>query len=296
LPKAPPPAAALPADTLIAAPIELLRLAQGALQAGGADLGVAEESASLVVFEQAIRQTGVEALLAHLAHGLRGTHAPRVVDQREHLRIIDAFGASALLVAPMAMDLASWQAQRRGVGIARVLNAYGAQMLVEMVLRCAGLGLQTLLMWDTGYAVARPSTGGVHFFEGYAVSAVEDQPARLFAEWLGHGGSFDDHALPHAGGKGFLFVCLKDGGKAAGSTVLRDAVLAELARLEQMPAVRQWTPVQTHANQAQWQRSGIALTRAQHDAATLAASRLHVPEGEEPRLRPGEDIDPLKVF
>jgi hypothetical protein len=73
-------------------------------------------------------------------------------------------------------------------------------------------------------------------------------------------------------------------------------VLAELARLEQRPAVRQWTPAQTQASQAQWQRSGITLTRAQYDAATLAASRLHVPEGDEPRLRPGEDIDPLKVF
>ncbi|HTP97619.1 MAG TPA: hypothetical protein VMK05_17335 [Burkholderiales bacterium] len=270
--------------TLRIAPNDLARTLQNALQAHGATLGVAEEAAAMLAFAQACGEAAVPSLLRQCRDGLAAGSA-RV----ERLRraaggcVLDAHGASALLAAPAALDLACALG-----GVVVVVGARHAAMLGQLALRCAERGLLGCAAWRPAagalaLALAGAGEAGPWFAFAPALDAARAPDAA--AAVLGDGSVVD--GLAALGGQ-FGVACAQGDGTRA------------FARLGTLAGAGGWTQVWSAAELAQrrtgWQRNGLPIAAAELAALERAAAALLVPAEEAPRLRPGEDSDPLKVF
>ena len=275
-------------SSLMIAPGELTRMAQTALQGHGAALGVAEDAAGLVTFLQARGEPAVAALLKHCAAGRVAREARILVSYRdESLARLDAHGASALLAAPVAFDLAYAMAQTapRKVGAAIVDAAVDGWLVDELVLRGARRGAIVVALWQSGFAMAGPGASGILYASASSAArsslhaalvaaGVEVAPA---AECLD---AFGSHA-------GFAIVCIRPRPTAT------DALFEGLVRRGVQGAF--WEAGELRRRQEGWLCRGIALLRSDFDALARAGAALLVPESEEPRvLRDG--ADPLRVF
>lgn len=133
-------------DPLVVAPIELLRLLQNALQAGGVDLGTAEEGAEMILFHQGLHGGAVGSLLRQLDRGQRHRQAPAGRRGR-HTWIQDAADLSAVAVAPIALDMACANALgNAGIGLSLALRAAEPRVVGEIAKRSAERGLLGLLI------------------------------------------------------------------------------------------------------------------------------------------------------
>ena len=142
----------------------------------------------MVMFAQACDRQACDALLQHCAEGLVSRDARiRTARRSERHAEIDARGASALVAAPAALDLALAQANSSsdGVGATLVRNARDPSLVGELALRCAERGFVGVLTWHAdvadedataGFAVAGPSDAGPWY-----VDARLPAPATLHA-------------------------------------------------------------------------------------------------------------------
>jgi hypothetical protein len=314
---APPPATegdAASGEALTVAPIELHRLAQGALHGSGVPLGVAEHSAGHVVFAQAVDGGGVETLLRHLERGVRDVEAPAIVASAPSVYVLDAHGASALLAAPSTLDLAVAKAARDKAGAVLVRGAVGGAAIADIVLDGAERGLLALLTWDDGqpgFALAAPSAPAPWFMRGtlprraplHAALCRDPSGVPWLSGWRNaHGGaalvdaaarSLRGHGAPDAsdGEPGLTLLCRTLDASEAGD-VLFDALAQRLAAALRL----RWSGSDTAAHRAAWQRRGLSLSQRQFAAIVAADARTLVPAEEEHRLRPDEGTDPLRVF
>jgi hypothetical protein len=190
----------------------------------------------------------------------------------------DAVGAflraespTALLAAPAALDLACAGAKLTGEGVEVVTNVKGPFLLGEAAVRAAERGLLGVVAWcedvpgRIGIAIAAPGDSGPSF--GWeragdpAMLASLAPAARAVAAGLRPGS--------------FAVVCMQAGPGRMKS---------------------RWDSSELAQQRARWQGEGLSITRLQFEALGKAAAALWVPAQEEPRLRPGESTDALKVF
>jgi hypothetical protein len=132
---------------LTVAPIELLRLLQGALQAGGVELGVAEEAAEMILFDEALRGGAVRSSLRQLDQNQLRQRAT-VGRRGRRVWVQDADGLSAIAAASIALDMACVHAlgDSAGIGASLVLRAADPQIVGEIARRCAERGLLGVLI------------------------------------------------------------------------------------------------------------------------------------------------------
>lgn len=131
-------------------------------------------------------------------------------------------------------------------------------ILGQLVLRCAQRGLAGLLLWrEDGKS-------------GYAYAAP--------GEGYVCGDGFPEHA-PVFDGSGFLLTCRK-----------------EKRPLKARSRSISWSEAELHDRLRAMQRDGLAVPRADMDALYRAGGSIWVPAADEPRLRPGESTDALKIF
>ncbi len=244
------------------APRELARTVQTMLQARGAALGVAEEAANIALFAQACGHGALSALL--------DPHHPY---------------EDSLRVAPAALDLACARAltSAEGIGTYREDHARAPEWLGELVLRCAGRGLVGLLMWRTGFALSAPDPDGPWYV--YACGQAPDKAAikTLLPAALAH----VDAQLRRD--RGFVLACMRP--ETVGDGLFDAANARKIAGTGIV-----WGGAELLDRRAAWERQGLAVDRDELDALYRAAGALLVPASEVQRLRPQEDIDPLKVF
>jgi hypothetical protein len=92
---------------------------------------------------------------------------------------------------------------------------------------------------------------------------------------------------------GFLLICSR-------LDSVKSARLFELLKADQRVSRNGRTvfhsSTQLHDQQKAWQRHGLRISRPCFEALSSFARKLLVPDAEEAQLRPGEDIDPLKIF
>lgn len=247
------------------APAELARTVHTALHAAGAPWGVAEEAGALVAFAHALGEPALEAALAQFRAGLAPNGAAARPTRDGDLWRLDANGASALVAAPAALDLAC------AVSPSAVLveNTSGAAMLAQLAFRCAERGHFGLALWRGGFAAAGPGR------ENPWLVAGTDHPGKGRIAALG-ALAVDLSARVAATG-GFGLLCLN----------------ADVGAATAAPA---WGGSEMRNRMLAWQREGLTITPAQYAALNAAAAALLVPVADVPRLRPGEDPDPLKVF
>ncbi len=326
VPPAPPPELADADEMRRIAPREFARMVQTALQGHGAALGVAEDAALLAMAAQARNPSTAGTVLQHLAHGL--VAADRLVEfagfetcgEHRIARLV-AQGASALLAAPAALDLACMLArtQPQAVGVALADSVAHAGLVQELAMRCAQRGLVGVFLWrddaaaqGAGFAMAGPSAVGPwqvsvarnaprHDALSRAASEAPsgvpaDVPGDVVSDALHHViGSFADgaalaallDALPPQASPGFALVCL-----APRSPGFSSELFAALRA--RWPATAH-SGEQVAAQQQDWARSGLLLARTDYDALNRAGAALLIPDAQEHRvLAPG--VDPLKVF
>jgi hypothetical protein len=292
---------------LVVAPIELRRLAQGALHSSGIPLGVAEDSAGHVVFAQGVDGNGVETLLRQLDRGVLGAEAPAIVASTRSAYMLDAHGASALVVAPSMLDLALAKAAKNMAGAVLVRGAVGGVAIADLVLDCAERGMLALLTWDEGQpgiALAGPSTPAPWFMRGAlerrAPLHADDSLLSLWREACGPaaladavGRSVRDDSAPdgHGGTPGLALVCRALDASDSGDSLF-DALAQSLATALRL--LRSGSA--TAAHRAAWQQRGLRLSQREFVAIAAADARTLVPAEQEHRLRPDEGTDPLKVF
>jgi hypothetical protein len=306
-------------SNLVIAPNELARMAQSALQGHGAPLGVAEAGASLVAFAHSCGRRACEVLLRHCADGLVSLGAEVGLTERgERHAEIDAHGASALVAAPAALDLALVRASASpdGVGSTLVRNAKDPSLVAELALRCAERGFVGVLMWHAdlpaedggaGFAVAGPSHSGPWYVDAslpapaslhVAVGTGADlvairaaSPAEQLAKRIGEALSPADGATDV--GSGFLIVCITPP-SASEAAKLFDVLTASL--LAGLPSSRRvWSGTELASRRTAWLQRGVVLSRRQFDALSKAGEALLVPVEEEHRVLK-DGADPLKVF
>lgn len=308
-----------PRTVLVISPRELSRMAQTALQGHGASLGVAEAAAGIVAFAQACDGQACGTLLQHCSDGLvrRGAQM-RVVRRDERHAMIDACGASALVAAPAALDLALVQASSLpdGAGSTLVSNARDPWLLGELALRCAERGFVGLLMWTSGtthegtragFAVAGPSSAGPWY-----VDASLRAPAALHAAFRDNAAPSDlcatlaveslaprmSEVLSPANGitdmgEGFVIVCIGPSSESAAANVFTK--LTERGGAGLISPSRVFDRGELARQRDAWLQRGIPLTRQQFDALGKAGEVLLVPADEEHRVLK-DGADPLKVF
>ncbi len=288
------------------APREFARMVQNALQGHGAALGVAEDASLLVMAAQAQDPTAAGTVLQQLARGLVSADRPVEICNFEtcgELRIarLKAQGASALLAAPAALDLACMlaRAQPQAMGVALADTVAHAGLVRELALHCAQRGLIGVFLWrddvttqGVGMAIAGPGAAGP-WQVGVAPSAA---PLGALSEVLRvvHNGIADATALaailaalPPQASPGFALLCLapKNAGFSSELVAALRARWPESARSgEQVAAQRQ-----------DWLRSGLWLARTDYDALNRAGAALLIPDAQEHRVL-APCVDPLKVF
>lgn len=315
-----PPAPTLPrnyvvgSETLVVAPIELLRLAQAALHGGGVPLGVAEHSADHVVFAQGVDRSGVPSLLRQLARGVLGRRSPAIGRRAGAAYVLEAYGASAMLVAPSMFDLAIAGAAATKAGAVLTIDGLVGGATAALALDCAERGFLALLVWggaEPGFAIAAPSQPSPWFLRGRLQGAAglesalyrRDGSEELLNKWrhaqgeialadLVANGLQRDVALPEASGPAGLALVCRALEAPDERHLLFDAVVQRLAS----ELCLSWTGSDTAANRSAWHRRGVLVSKRDFAAMTAAESRTLVPAEAEPRLRPNEAIDPLKVF
>ena len=271
-----------PRDVLRIAPQDLARTLQIALQAHGATLGVAAHAAAMVVFSQALGRDAVGAVLAQCAAGLdpagsRGQLAPGGL-------VRDARGAAALLVAPAALDLACARAidGNHDVGLVVVDNAAHAGMLEYLALRCAERGLRGAVAWFAAngitLAVAGPHASG----QWFEVDTLQGGQARArLVERFGASGGDAIGSIDARPGR-FCIACARPAGSSTHGPTAR--------------GTWSWTAAALNERRRAWEREGLGIRATTLAALERMAAACYVPVADLQRLRPGEDIDALKVF
>lgn len=312
-------AAAEGPSTLVIAPQELARMAQAALQGRGAALGVAEAAARIVMFAQARNPEACDALLRHCAERLVSTGAEiRTAQGGDGHAQIDARGASALIAAPAALDLALAQADSSadGIGATLVRNAKDAWLLAELAPRCAERGCVGLLLWhadvahdgaQAGLSVAGPSDEGPWYVEAalpapaalHAALCASSDPdgVRAALDPLQSAGRIAEAVAPNVQathvGDSFLVLCIKP---AAASEAARwFDVLTASASAGSNALRRAWRGAELASQRNAWLQCGVSLSQRQFDALNKAGDALLVPVAEEHRVLK-DGADPLKVF
>jgi hypothetical protein len=279
--------------TLVIAPNELARGVQAALQAHGATLGLAAEAAAIVTFAYACGEPAIAAVLQQCTAGLAPAHARITSSPADNAGyLLDAHGIAALLAAPAGLDLASAQARRSAAhtGVTVVVNAQSTVMLSQLALRCAERGLLGLVVWHArspglGVAIAGTDADGPWIAQAPAIAkdAVRQAAVALFGA---DAGSFVDKVASGAGRFGIFCA----GAEADG--VFERQVAPALAGID----CQIWSAKELQRRRTAWQREGLTISRSQLAALDRAAAALLVPADQVSRLRPNEDMDPLKVF
>ena len=288
--------AAVSPSQLSIAPHELSRMVQIALQGHGASLGTAEAAAGMVMFAHALDSQACDTFLRHCADGVvgRADAVRRTTDTTTYAEI-DACGASALVAAPSALDLAVARAHASpaGIGAALVRNVSGPALVADLPLRCAERACIGALAWHAsaesgvataGFAAAGPDDAGPWFVE-----ADSPTPARLHDAFCSDElvRALSDRAGTLAANT-FLVICIKDGAMAS-SERLFEALRGGAA------IRRAFTGTALARVRLAWLQDGVTLTRRQFDALAKAGETLLVPIEEEHRVLK-DGVDPLKVF
>lgn len=280
-------------DFVVVAPIELLRLLYGALQAAGLELGAAEEAAEMVLFAEGLFGGAVPSLLRQLERdGMR--RQPAAPRRDDRMWVQDALGQSALAFASTALDMACARALTKGSGLSLVLHADGPENVCEIARRCAERGLLGLLLWhgeQPGLVVAGPGQP-----EPWMIRAEHRAPSLFFqklsisAGLAGASAQVDDLL---AATPGFMLLCRDP---ANGEVPTDVGAWQQIMRDGGVMSMRSWYPDQMEQERKGWHRHGLRMSTVDFDALTKAAAKLFVPEEQEHRLRPDEGTDPLKVF
>src|SRR5688572_1463843 len=287
--------AAVSPSHLSIAPHELSRMVQVALQGHGASLGTAEAAAGMVMFAHALDSQACDTFLRHCADGLvgRADAVRRMTDTTTHAAI-DACGASALVAAPSALDLAVARAHASpaGVGATLVRNVSDPALVAELALRCAERAWIGVLAWrastgssaTAGFTAAGPDDAGPWFVEA-ELPALARLHAAFSSDEIVR--TLSDLASTLSTDT-FLVICIKDGAMASFERLFET--------LRGDAAVRRaFTGTALARQRLAWQQCGVPLSRGQFDALAKAGETLLVPIDEEYRvLKNG--VDPLKVF
>jgi hypothetical protein len=306
--------AADPSSRMLA-PRELARMAQNALQGHGASLGVAEDASALVAEAQALGEPAVATLLRHCAAGKVSRESRVTLARRDDgYALLHAHGASALLAAPSALDLAAMFASRSaaGAGCAAVDDATDPWLVEGLALRAALRGLVGLVVWECerlpgtasyGITVAGPGRTGPWLASGAStfpaalhtlLDARSASSAIEFLRFVGAAPSNFADAFAHAKGmprparSAFAVACVRVPGSAAG-----DALVGELVRRDLPLAVA--TGAALHAQDELRRRQGIPVLADEFDALAQAGAELYVDETREPGVL-REGANPLRVF
>jgi hypothetical protein len=306
-------AESIPPSSLVIAPHELARMAQVALQGHGAALGVAEAAASTFMFAHACNQRACDALLRHCASGRVSRGISVHGAQRGASPVeIDACGASALVAAPAALDLALVQAASAtdGVGATLVRNASDPSLVAEIALRCAERGFVGLLTWradiadedaKAGFAAAAPSNDGPWY-----VDAALPAPATLHAAFCAgaapaggarSAGNLVEALSPAENASGtsdsFLILCIKQSSVSEAADLFEGLTGANSGSAAAIR--RAWGGKELARQRSAWLQRGVPLSKQQFDALSKAGEALLVPVDEEHRVLK-DGADPLKVF
>jgi len=290
-------------DAVVAAPIDLLRPVQAAMQAAGASLGIAEDLAPWIVARQAMDGSGIDAML-----GWRAPHDGPLLPRRcgEHAYLLDTGETCCAWLLPAMVDLALHGASGgRAWGLALAREARDPALAAQAVSSCADRGMLAVAAWAgeaPGYAIAGPGDPAPWFamaplerpsdFYRRAWSDALPGPAPGdLADALREAmpGTQRDAPAPPAG---LALACMR--ADAATAAVVMRAL--EPAGKPARPGSRHDGPADTARRRWEAQRYGIELPRALFDRLAAAAHALLVPTDEEGRLRPDEGTDPLKVF
>jgi hypothetical protein len=317
-------------------------LIQTALHGAGLQLGVAEEAAETILFQEAINGNGVKALLSMLKEGLAANERVSVVHSDDIILGLDAHNATALVDAAAALDMACSRALSNeiGLGAAVVLNASHTDLLNEMTIRCAERGLLGLLLWHTvtgsGFALAGPSTsdswfidsrlpaaaplyhelsamvGGQHdkriatldklkaqlaFNQPESEKGIEENIVRSLTQCiLDHSGSATTPGTSATLPPGYVLVCMQIDAPLAGRIFNPMSKWQQLRTDPGAAKVRTLDPLGMQEQKIQWQTHGLRISKDDFSALSNAARKWLVPDSEEFSLRPGERIDPLKIF
>jgi hypothetical protein len=308
------PAMAADDDHMVSAPVELKRLIQTALHGAGLQLGEAMEVADAVLFHDAMHAPKAGCLPDLLSRRFPGKALPHVISADSDLMVNNG-GASVLQAACIALDWVSCHASThpRGVSRAFVGNTLDAAVLVPIAMRCAERGLLGVLSWSDGNRFGLAFSGAGSTGPGLVQWQLDDNPPDGIRALCARA----DVALAKGGvGEGMISetygtVIEGSGAGMSGHCALMgiklDADLSEplFERLAQWAAEgigmsRERTGAYSSKDIAtlrqQWNRRGIVVRREHFSALSQAARQLLVPDSQEHRLRPGEVIDPLKIF
>ena len=253
----------------------------GVLRAAGLPYGAVPAAVRMVQWADA--HHGAPEALGHGFLARRRTHlacdvsAPRLTGTGEPVVTIDGAGQSSLLVGPGALDLATVQARKTGVGAAVITNVSDLAWAGSLASHAAGRGLACFLSFACDpdgheaadlaalYSIARtgvalPGDDGVRWIDFAVATANHD---RLMAGADPAATDLDDDAFvpSEAPTPGVALVCWqpdRDFGDsivaqaiAAGARVLEPAAVAALDRavIERGIAVDddQWRSLASHA-------------------------------------------------
>ncbi len=276
------------------APNELARMVCTALQGHGMALGVAEDAAELAVLAEREGESGVAAVVRHCAEGLcRPGHdrdATVVRSTSSHLAL-EGDGRSALLLAPIALDLACAHALRGGEGLVAARDMRDPWLIAGLPLRAARHDCVGIALWQSAsltrgvaFAMAGRDVKGTWFARGEAASLAALRERLQASAPLDACAKTLERAAVDGG---FVALALRSPVEAASAFL--DALiatgLARIARSGEEMACRERAAY----------REGIAVTRATFDDLAAAGRALLLPQEQEPRVLP-VGADPLKTF
>ena len=162
-------------EHVIVAPVEIGRWSQRALQARGAELGVAIAGARLVQLRETLSGDGV-ALALELCHaGPIGSTRASLSDRASGVVLVESACRQALALAPNMLDLACHGASRGQIGAAVAFDGEGLGLLEGLPIWADERGHDCILLWR---AAARDDQGRA----GWHVRACASNGQAIFAK------------------------------------------------------------------------------------------------------------------
>lgn len=309
-------------DWIISAPIELTRLIQSNLHGAGLEMGEAIEVGELIIFHEAMNAPAYSFLPEMLSRQFKNRQMLQTpLTSCEHTVKIDAQGLSIMALVCNLVDWATTRAAdtENTISTAIVHRCDDAHVMNKLPVRCAEHGQLAILVWRTpneaGITISGPSDDGPWLVQWNTEASLElslHVVESLIPAIRGSAQQAHDVALIEK-----LTATLAS---CAADTLTRVAndqtdhitlicartrirtsnqmlnCLARNAPTRPGLLISIHSPHELARTEKQWHRQGIKVKRQDFANLSTAARALLIPNEQEYRLRPGEVIDPLKIF